>query len=126
MMEKRKKWPYLVVLVGFNPEFCLTKVTKNGAELRLKPTKTTKHGHFLRFSIKKHPKVSDLTQKNFFEIFGPLCLPPRGTHISASRTLIKNRLDESSNLPWRSIHAKFQPNSTIRLARARGVVRFFT
>ena len=61
-MEKRKKRPYLVVLVGFNPEFCLTKVTKNGAELRLNPTKTTKHGHFWRFSIKKHPKVSDLTQ----------------------------------------------------------------
>ena len=72
----------MVVLVGFNPEFCLTKVTKNGAELRLKPTKTTKHGHFLRFSIKKHPKVSDLTQKtqkwrkNFFRDFWAPMPPP--------------------------------------------------
>ena len=59
---------------------------------------------FCAFPSKKHPKVSDLTQKtqNFekkiFVIFGPLCHPPRGTHISASRTIIKNRLDESSNL----------------------------
>ena len=53
-------------------------------------------------------------------IFGPPCHPPRGTHISASRALIKNRLDESSNLAQRGIHAKFQPNSTSRLARAMG------
>ena len=59
-------------------------------------------------------------------IFGPPCHPPRGTHISASRALIKNRLDESANLAQRGIHAKFQPNSTSRLARAMGRVRFLT
>ena len=41
---------------------------------------------------------------------------PKATHISASRALIKNRLDESSNLAQRDMHAKFQPNSTSRLA----------
>ena len=51
-------------------------------------------------------------------IFEPPCHPPRGTHISASRAHIKNRLDESANLAQRGIHAKFQPNSTSRLARA--------
>ena len=52
--------------------------------------------------------------------------PPRGTHISASGALIQNRLDESSNLVQEGMHAKFQPNRTIRLVRARGVVRFLT
>ena len=52
------------------------------------------------------------------------CHPPWGTHISASRAHIKNRLDESANIAQRGIHAKFQPNSMIRLARAMGVVQF--
>ena len=64
--------------------------------------------------------------KNKFMIFWAPMPPLGDTYISASRTLIKNRLDESSNLAWRGIHAKFQPNSMIRLARARGVVRFLT
>ena len=103
-MEQHKNLPCLVVLVGFNFNSAPFLVTFAKQNLVLKPTKTTKYGHFLRFSIKKHPKVSDLTQKTqnfekkFFAIFGPPCLPPRGTHISASRTIIKNRLDESSNL----------------------------
>ena len=49
----------------------------------------------------------------------PLGVP----HISASGTLIKKPLGKSSNLAQLGLHAKFQPNWTIRLARARGVVR---
>ena len=92
----------------------------------------TKYGHFLCLSIKKYIKVSDLTQKaqnwkkKFFTIFGPLCHPPRGTHISAARALIKNRLDRSSNLAYWSVHAKFQSIRSIQLARAMGRVRFLT
>ena len=58
--------------------------------------------------------------------WGTSASPPRGTHISASGALIQNRLDESSNLVQEGMHAKFQPNRTIRLVRARGVVRFLT
>ena len=36
--------------------------------------------------------------KQIFTIFWAPMPPPRGTHILASRTLIKNCLDESSNL----------------------------
>ena len=92
----------------------------------------TKYGHFLCLSIKKYIKVSDLTQKahnwkkNFFTIFGPLCHPPRGTHISAYREIIQNRFGRSSNLAYWSVHAKFQPIWTIQLARAMGRVRFLT
>ena len=65
----------------------------------------TKYGHFLCLSIKKYIKVSDLTQKahnwkkDFSQFLGLYATPPpRGTHIPASRGLIKNRLDEASNL----------------------------
>ena len=56
-------------------------MTKNGAELKLKPIKTTKHGNFLCFSIKQHPKLSNLTQKtqnfekNFLRFLGPHASP---------------------------------------------------
>ena len=40
----------------------------------------------------------------------------------ASRTLIKNRLDESSNLAHRGLHAKFQLIWVISLVRAMGGV----
>ena len=132
MIYKREKWPYLDVLVGFNLNYYLCSVTCSWTEFRLKPTKTTKYGRFLRLCIIKRLNVSDLTKKTqnwktkFFVIFGPPCHPPRGTHISASRAHIKNRLDESANLAQRGIHAKFQPNSTSRLARAMGGVRFLT
>ena len=58
-----KKRPYLVVLVGFNFNSAPFLVTFAKQNLVLKPTTTTKHGHFLSFFINKHPKVSDLTQK---------------------------------------------------------------
>ena len=41
---------------------------------------------------------------------------------SASRALIKNRLDESSNLAHRGMHAKFQLIWTGSLVRAMGRV----
>ena len=41
-------------------------------------------------------------------------------HFLASRTLIKNRLDESSNLAHRGLHAKFQLIWVISLVRAMG------
>ena len=88
----------------FSPQFCLAKASQNVEKFKLKPPKATKYGHFMRLSIKKHLTVSDLTQKTqnwkkkISQILGPLCHPPRGTHISASRALIKNRLDEVSNL----------------------------
>ena len=44
----------------------------------------------------------------------------------ASRALIKNRLDESSNLAHRDMHAKFGLIWIIRLLRAMGVVRKLT
>ena len=40
----------------------------------------------------------------------------------ASRALIKNRLDESSNLAHRGMHAKFQLIWMISLVRAMGRV----
>ena len=40
----------------------------------------------------------------------------------ASRALIKNRLDESSNLAHRDMHAKFQLIWMISLVRAMGRV----
>ena len=40
----------------------------------------------------------------------------------ASRALIKNRLDESSNLAYRGMHAKFQLIWTGSLVRAMGRV----
>ena len=43
-------------------------------------------------------------------------------HFVASRALIKNRLDKSSNLAHRGMHAKFQLIWTIRLVRAMGGV----
>ena len=65
-------------------------------------------------------------EKKIFTIFGLLCHPPRGTHISAARALIKNRLGRSSNLAYWSVNAKFQPIRTIQLATAMGRVRFLT
>ena len=43
-------------------------------------------------------------------------------HFLASRALIKNRLDESSNLAHRDMHAKFQLIWMISLVRAMGGV----
>ena len=42
--------------------------------------------------------------------------------VLASRALIKNRLDESSNLAHRGMHAKFQLIWMISLVRAMGRV----
>ena len=44
-------------------------------------------------------------------------------HFVASRALIKNRLDESSNLAHRGMLAKFQLLWAVRLVRAMGVVQ---
>ena len=64
------------------------------------------------------PKKLRIGKQIFLWFLGPHA--PRGTHISASGALIKNCLDESANLAQRGIHAKFQPNSMNRLARAIG------
>ena len=76
-----RKAQKMVVLVGFNLNSAPFLVTFAKQNLVLKPTKTTKYDHFLRFSIKKHPKVSDLTQKtqnfekNFLRFLGPYASP---------------------------------------------------
>ena len=69
-------------------------------------------------------KTRHLKKKKFHGFWAP-CPPPRATRISGSRAFIKKTLNESANLAKSSLHAKFQPNSTIRLARAMGHVSIF-
>ena len=84
---------------------------------------------FCAYLSKNIIRVRDLTQKNsrfeekIFRNFGPHGPPPRGTHISASRALIKKRLDASSNLAKRGLHAQFQLIRAMYLARAMAVAR---
>ena len=85
----------------------------------------TKYRHFCIFLSKNiskqliSTKKFEISKKIFSDFWAPTA--PLGVpHISASRTLIKKPLGKSSNLAQLGLHAKFQPNRTIRLARARG------
>ena len=55
-----------------------------------------------------------------FVFFAPTPKNHENPHFVASRALIKNRLDTSSNLAHRGMHAKFRLIWTVRLVRVMG------
>ena len=67
-------------------------------------------------------KCSRCRKNGGFHVFSPHPQNMKTPIFSASRALIKNRLDESSNLAHRVMHAKFQLIWTGSLVRAMGVV----
>ena len=82
--------------------------------------------------VEKHLKTTKSTKKNriqkkkIFKKFCPSEIPPGVPRFGALGTLSEKRLDASSNLATRSMHAKFELIRTTRLPRAMGVVRNLT
>ena len=66
---------------------------------------------FIKIHLKNTAIKAGVFQAGVFQLANP-----------ASRALIQNRLDESSNLAHRDMHAKFQLIWAVRLVRAIGEV----
>ena len=74
----------------------------------------------LKEQVSNDHSTLEAQKMGVFVFFAPTPKNHENPHFVVSRALIKNRLDTSSNLAHRGMHAKFQPIWTVRLVRVMG------